>query len=122
MGTACLYFPMGLFNKKKKAKVVEKTPIQKLNEEIKINTNTVTSLERLKPRLNKFITHYKRQLHSDSHVYGTGVTLHFSKGIVTYPDGFYAFADKLGLNIEPICGSTYNYSPEPSFIVRAKSN
>jgi len=39
--------------KKKKAVVVEKTPIQKIAEEIKTNTNAVTTLERLKPRLNK---------------------------------------------------------------------
>lgn len=112
---------MGLFKKKKKAVVVEKTPIQKLNEEIRINTNAVDSLERLKPRLNKLITHYKKHLDSNSHVYGIGVTLRFAKGFTKYPDGFYAFADKLGLNIEPVCGSTYSYSPEPSFIVRAKS-
>jgi len=111
---------MGLF-RKKKAVVVPKTAIQKLDEEIKINTNAVDSLERLKPRLSKLITHYKKQLDSDSHVYGIGVTLNFAKGFTKYPDGFYAFADKLGLNIEPRCGSTYSYSPEPSFTVRAKS-
>jgi len=113
---------MGLFRKKKKAKVVEKTALQKLNEEIKINTNAVTSLERLKPRLNKLITHYKKQLAPDrSHVYGIGVTLQFAKGITTYPDGFYAFADNLGLNIEPMCASRYSYEAEPSFVVRAKT-
>ncbi len=111
---------MGFFKRKKKAVVVPKTAIQKLNEEIKLNTNAVNSLERLKPRLNKLITHYKKQLSSDSHVYGIGVTLNFSKGTTRYPDGFYAFADKLGLNIEPQCSSR-DYQPEPSFVVRAKS-
>ena len=111
---------MGLF-RKKKAVVVPKTAVQKLNEEIKINTNAVTSLERLKPRLNKLITHYKKQLDTDSHVYGIGVTLHLAKGFTKFPDGFYAFADKLGLNIEPACTSSYNYKEEPTFTVRAKS-
>jgi len=111
---------MGLF-RKKKAVVVPKTALQNLNEEIKTHTATVDNLERLKPRINKFITHYKKQLDNSSHVYGNGITLQFAKGFTTYPDGFYAFADKLGLNIEPRCGSTYSYSPEPSFTVRAKS-
>jgi len=111
---------MRLFKRKKNAVVVPKTAIQKLNDEIKLNTNAVISLERLKPRLNKLITHYKKQLDSDSHVYGIGVTLHFAKGFTKYPDGFYAFADKLGLTVEPQCSSR-NYEPEPSFVVRAKS-
>ncbi len=111
---------MGLFRKKKKAVVVEKTPIQKLNEEIKINTNAIVNLERLKPRLNKLITHYKKQLDPYSHIFGIGITLTFAKGFNNYPDGFYAFADKLGLNIEPICGSRFDFQPEPSFVVKAK--
>ena len=110
---------MGLF-RKKKAVIVEKTATQKLNEEIKTHTTVIDSIERLKPRLNKLIAHYKKQLQSHTHVYGGGVTLTFIKGN-GYPDGFYAFADKLGLNIEPICGSTYSYSEEKSFVVRAKS-
>lgn len=106
--------------KKKKAVIVEKTPIQNLTEEIRKNTSAVESLERLKPRLNKLITHYKKQLSSSSHVYGIGITLRFSKGMTTYPDGFYAFADELGLNIEPLCSSRYSFEAEPSFVVRAK--
>jgi len=113
---------MGLFKKKpKKAKVVEKTASQNLTEEIKNHTTTVSNLERLKPRLNKFMTHYKRQLSTSNYVHSSGVTLHFAKGIKTYPDGFYAFADKLGLNVLPICGSRYSYDEEPSFVVSAKS-
>lgn len=111
---------MGLF-RKKKAVVVEKTASQKLNEEIKIHTSTVDNLERLKPRVNKLIAHYKKQLDTHSHVYDNGITLTFIKGVNGYPDGFYAFADKLGLNVEPICGSTYNYREEKSFVVRAKN-
>ena len=111
---------MGLF-RKKKAVVVSKTASQNLDIEIKIHTATVDILERLKPRVNKLITHYKKQLDSHTHVYGSGITLQFAKGFTTYPDGFYAFADKLGLNIEPRCGSTYSYEPEPSFVVKAKS-
>ncbi len=121
MGTATLYFQM--FNLKKKAKKVEipKTALQNLNTEIKLYTNTVANLERLKPRLNKLITHYKKQLGSYNYVHSGGITLNFAKGITNYPDGFYAFADKLGLNIEPQCSSNYNYSPEPTFVVSAKS-
>jgi len=111
---------MGLFSKKKKAKVVEKTPSQKLTEEIKIHTTAVDSLERLKPRLNKLITHYKKQLDPYSRVYDSGITLTFMKGFKDYPDGFFAFSDKLGLNIEPLCGSRYEVDREKSFIVRAK--
>jgi len=112
---------MGLFKKEKKKVIREKTALQNLIEEIKTHTTTVDSLERLRPRLKKFITHYKKQLNLHNNVYGSGVTLTFAKGFINYPDGFYAFADKLGLNIEPVCASSYDYSPEPSFIVRAKS-
>jgi len=112
---------MGLFKRKKKAVVVPKTASQNLDIEIKSHTSAVNELERLKPRLNKLITNYKKQLQSHTHVYGNGITLTFVKGVQGYPDGFYAFADKLGLNIEPICTSTYNYSEEKSFVVKAKS-
>jgi hypothetical protein len=112
---------MGLFRRKKKAVVVEKTATQKINAEIKTYTTTVDKLERLKPRLNKLITHYKKQLQLHTHVYGHGITLTFIKGD-GYPDGFYAFADKLGLNIEPICSNnSYGSNEEKSFVVRAKS-
>ena len=111
---------MGFFRKKKKAVVVEKTPIQKLNDEIKTHTATVDKLERLKPRLNKLVEHYKKQLDPYSRVYESGVTLSFLKEIGNYPDGFYAFADKLGLNVEPSC-SRYYSNEEKSFVVRAKS-
>ncbi len=113
---------MGLFKRKpKKAKVVEKTALQNLNQEIRTHEITATNLERLKPRLNKFITHYKKQLSGYNYVHSSGVTMHFAKGIKNYPDGFYAFADKLGLNIEPQCSSRYGYTDEPSFIVSAKN-
>jgi len=112
---------MGFFRRKKKAVVVSKTASQNLDIEIKIHTSTVDTLERLKPRVNKLITHYKKQLDSHTHVHASGITLQFAKGLTTYPDGFYAFADNLGLNIEPICGSSYGYQPEPSFVVKAKS-
>ncbi len=112
---------MGLFRRKKKAVIVQKTASQNLDMEIRIHTSTVNNLERLKPRLNKLITHYKKQLQKHTHVYANGITLTFIKGN-GYPDGFYAFADKLGLNIEPICSNnSYSYSEEKSFIVRAKS-
>jgi len=75
----------------------------------------------LKPRLNKFIAQYKKQLSTYNYIHSSGVTLHLAKGIKTYPDGFYAFADKLGLNVLPICGSRYSYDEEPSFVVSAKS-
>ena len=112
---------MGLFRKKKKAVVVEKTASQNLDVEIKSHTSAVNELERLKPRLNKLITHYKKQLQKHTHVYGNGITLTFIKGVNGYPDGFYAFADKLGLNIEPIFTSKYNYHEDKSFVVKAKS-
>ncbi len=112
---------MGLFRRKKKAVVVPKTASQNLDIEIKTHATAVVTLERLKPRVNKLITHYKKQLDSHTHVYGNGITLSFITGFPNYPDGFYAFADKLGLNIEPICGSTYNYREEKSFVVKAKN-
>jgi len=115
---------MGLFKKKKKkAKVVEKTASQQLNEEIKTHTTTVDNLERLKPRVNKLITYYKKQLPQSSrkYVHGSGITLTFAKGFTVYPDGFFAFADKVGLNIEPLCSNRYDYNPELSFVVRAKT-
>ena len=112
---------MGLFRKKKNAVVVEKTATQKLNDEIKLHTSTVANLERLKPRINKFITHYKKLLDPHTLVYSGAITLSFKEGFKGYPDGFFAFADKLKLNIEPMCESTYNYKAEKSFVVRAKS-
>jgi len=114
---------MGFFRKKKKkAVIVERTPSQKLNDEIKTHARTVNNLERLKPRLNKFIVHYKKQLDSDSgHIYDGGITLTFNKGFKGYPDGFFAFTDKLGLNIEPLCASRYDYKEEKTFVVRAKA-
>ena len=122
MGTATLYFPMGLFKKKKAKKVeVPKTAIQNLNEQIKTYSATVSDLERLKPRLAKLVTHYKKQLGTYNYAHNTGVTMRFTKGIINYPDGFYAFADKLGLNVQPVCSSGYDYDPEPTFIVSAKS-
>jgi len=112
---------MGFFRrKKKKNAVVIKTAIQNLNEEIKKYTTTVNNLERLKPRLSKLIIHYKKQLSSYNHVYDGGVRLSFVKHFKDYPDGFFATADTLGLNIEPVCASTYNYD-EKTFLVRAKS-
>ncbi len=122
MGTATLYFPMGLFKKKKAKKVeVPKTAIQNLNEQIKTYSATVSDLERLKPRLAKLVTHYKKQIGTYNYAHNSGVTLRFAKGIINYPDGFYAFADKLGLNVQPVCSSGYDYDPEPTFIVSAKS-
>jgi len=112
---------MGFF-RKKKAKVVEKTATQKLNEEIKNHAIKIENLERLKPRLNKLIIHYKKQLHKSSRQYvsDNGMTLTFAKGYEGYPDGFFAFADKTGLDIEPLCASRYSYEVESSFIVKAK--
>lgn len=122
MGTATLSFQMFNLKKKPKKKAeVPKTAIQNLNAEIKSYTTTVDNLERLKPRLAKLVTHYKKQLGTYNYAHNTGVTLRFAKGIINYPDGFYAFADKLGLNVQPVCSSGYDYDPEPSFIVSAKS-
>lgn len=113
---------MGFFRKKKKkAVIVERTPSQKLNDEIKRHTTTVNNLERLKPRLNKLIAHYKKQLDKYSNIYDEGISLSFTKGFKGYPDGFFAFTDKMGLNIEPLCASRYDYKEEKTFVVRAKS-
>jgi len=99
---------MGLFTrKKKKNAVVVKTITQVLNEKIKEHSIFVENLERMKPRLNKFVAEYKAYLSAYKYVHETGITLCLKKGIGSYPDGFFASADRLGLNIEPSC-STYS--------------
>jgi len=112
---------MGLFRKKKKA-VIVKTVTQTLNQEIKKHNNLIGNYNRLVPRLNKFVAQYKHHLSAHAYINDDAITLHFTKDFTEYPDGFFALADKLGLNIEPICMNTYSYgSAEKSFIVRAKA-
>jgi len=113
---------MGLFRKKKKNAVIVKTITQVLNESIKEHSTLVEELERMKPRLSKFVAGYRGYLSTYRYVHSTGITLSLKKGITDYPDGFFALADKLGLNIEPNCGSTYSsFDRQKSFVVRAKS-
>lgn len=122
---------MGLFSRKeKKNAVIVRTFTQSLNEEIKKEDTKIASYERLKPRLAEFIKEYKHYFTNDVTIYGDLVQIQFNKKFTygsQYPDGFYALADKLGLNIEPNCGGGYygglggGGASISSFNVRAKS-
>ncbi len=85
-----------------------------------INKNYTT----MKPQVTKLITKYKDALTTHVDISGSIITLHLIEKYKTiFPDGFFAFADKLGLNIEPTCMSdrysgSYNYR---AFDVRVKS-
>lgn len=113
---------MGLFRRKKKKVIKEETFSHSLNYEISKHDEQIQNYHRLKPRLSKFVSIYKKHFATSVHIHNEGITLHFTKKFAgDYSDGFFALADKLGLNIEPICNSTYSYSEEKAFIVRAKS-
>jgi len=113
--------------KKKKNAVIVKTFTQSLNEELKKEDTKIANYKRLKPRLVDFVSRYKQCFTSYVNIYGDQVTIHLKDNVKEYPDGFYALADKLGLNIEPICGSGYTASTygtstyERGFVARAKS-
>jgi len=115
---------MGLFKKKKNA-VIVKTFLQALNHEMKIEDDRIVNYQRLKSKLPKFLTAYQKYFNNYAHIYGDTIQLQFKKDYEDYPDGFFALADKLGLNIEPCCtsgGFGFDYADYyRSFNVKVKS-
>lgn len=114
---------MGLFRKKKKA-VIVKTFINELNKVLATEDKRIADYQRLKLRLTKFVVVYKK--HFDNYIYvrGNAVQIKFKEDFdygTDFPDGFFALADKLGLNIEPICNSGYSSEHGKRFNVRAKT-
>ena len=114
---------MGLFGKKKpkRKQVTTSDEFTKATKERDlINKNYAT----IKPQVIKLIAKYKDALTTHASISGDVITLHLiDKYLEIYPDGFFAFADKLGLNIEPTCmngryASQYTYR---AFDVRAKN-
>ena len=71
----------------------------------------------VKPKIFEF-DYNKMEAHGDT------IQIKFNKDFdydTDFPDGFFALADKLGLNIEPICNSGYSSEHGKRFNVRAKS-
>ncbi len=118
---------MGFFKKeKKKNAVIVKTITQVLDKEIKEENEKIEKYQKLIPILHKFVSEYKRYFNGYAHIYGDSVQLQFKKDYHEYPDGFFALADKLGLNVEPCCdnggwGYSINTEYHRSFNVKAKS-
>jgi len=111
---------MGLFRRKKKNAVIV-TLAQNLGKELDKHDKKIDIYLRTKPQLLKLIKKYKTSLTTHAHIYDGIITIHLQEEFnEKYPDGFFAYADKLGLNVEPICG-TYNDSLEKAITVRAKS-
>ena len=114
---------MGLFRKKKKA-VIVKTFITALNNELAKEDKKIADYQRLKLRLPKFVAVYKRHFDTYIYVHADAIRIKFNEDFdygTDFPDGFFALADKLGLNIEPICNSGYSSEHGKRFNVRAKS-
>ena len=114
---------MGLFRKKKKA-VIKKSFINALNEVLAKEDTKISNYLKLKPRLSKFVAVYKYKFDPYVYAHGDTIQIKFNKDFdysTDYPDGFFALADKLGLNIEPICNSGYSADNGKRFNVRAKS-
>ena len=119
MGFVTIFYPMGLF-KKRKARIVETLSIN-LGNEIEKHDTEIANYQRMKKNIHKFINAYKEQLTRSAYIHGDSVTLHLKEDYYSvYPDGFFALADKLGLNIEPICSSSWSSANERSISVRAK--
>jgi len=109
--------------KRKKAKIVPTLTVN-LIKVIREHDEEVRNYQRMKINVQKFITKFKSELGVDAYIHGDKLTLYLRKQHRSdeYPDGFFAFADKLGLTVEPICSSVYSYSDkEKPFTVRAKS-
>ena len=114
---------MGLFRRKKKA-VIKKTFIHALNEVLAKEDTRISNYLKLKPRLTKFVSAYKQYFGTYIYVHSDAIQIKFNKEFdygTDFPDGFFALADKLGLNIEPLCNSGYSSDHGKSFNVRAKS-
>ena len=119
MGTATLHFYMGLFNKKKKK--AESTLMTNVISQLKKHDKEVANYKRMKLTIDKFITLYKKYLTNSATINGDQLVLHLKEGQrSSFPDGFFAYADKLGLTIEPHCSSGYIYEQRP-FTIRAKA-
>ena len=114
---------MGLFRKKKKA-IITKTFTHALNEVLAKEDKRIANYQRMKLRLTKFVSAYKQCFGTYIYVHTDAIQIKFNKDFdygTDFPDGFFALADKLGLNIEPICNSGYSSDHGKSFNVRAKS-
>ncbi len=114
---------MGLFRKKKKA-VIKKTFIIALTEVLAKEDTRISNYLKLKPRLNKFVAVYKQHFDTYIYIHSEAIQIKFNKDFTygdDFPDGFFALADKLGLNIEPLCNSGYSSDHGKSFNIRAKT-
>ncbi len=108
-----------MFGRKKKAVIVP-TIENELDKVIKAEDKKVDNYTRAKPAVKKLIARYKKSLIPTANLYDHVIRLTLKKEFYNdFPDGFFAYADKLGLNIEPIC-NTYNSSQERDFTIRAK--
>jgi len=106
-----------MFNKKKKP---EPTVQENLKAEIKVEDHKMANYIATKKVINKFISKYKSSLTNYARIYDYTLRFTLKKEYSDiYPNGFFAYADKLGLNIEPICNSSYSNTTR-DFIVRAK--
>jgi len=106
-----------MFNKKKKK---EPTVEENLVKEIQSEDAKMHNYVATKKVISKFITKYKSSLTNYARIYDYTLRFTLKKEYSsTYPNGFFAYADKLGLNIEPICNSNYSEATR-DFIVRAK--
>lgn len=109
---------MGLFKKKKQ--VPKETLHDSLAKVIKSHDREIENYIRMKATIGKLVAKYRTSLTTSAYIHGDGITLYI-KHMEGYPDGFFAFADKLGLNVEPICGSGYASRGENrQIIIRAK--
>ena len=110
---------MRLF-KRKEAKIVPTLTVN-LIKVIREHDEEIANYRRMKINVQNFITKFKNELGVDAYISGDKLTLYLRKQHGgEYPDGFFAFADKLGLTIEPICSTIYTDNEKP-FSVRAKS-
>ncbi len=111
--------------KKKKSKKAEETLAINLGIQLKNHDTEINNYQIMKARIHKFTKAYKAQLTTRAYIHGTGITLYLKKEYYTeFPDGFLAYADKLGLTVEPICNNGFGYGSsdnERSFVIRAKS-
>jgi len=110
---------MGLFKKRKA--VIVPTIDNELKKVMDKEDKKVNSYLKTKPAVKKLIAKYKQCLTNYANIYDYNIRLSLKKEFFKdYPDGFFAYADKIGLTIEPICNN-YNESMERDFIVRAKN-
>lgn len=109
---------MGLFSKKKKVPITVESSLKKC---LDIEDKRVDNYLKTKPAVQKLIAKYKTSLTPFANIYNYEIRLTLKEEFYTkYPDGFFAFADKLGLNIEPICHGGYSSGKERDFTVRVK--